>query len=209
MFHIHELHHHVLRSWAKLKDFRPKVISFDHHTDILTAFLRYSEKNNNLLPANAGNNIEYDIELLRHDEHFDYAIKYNIISSAVIISHTPACTVPCENLHVLYDGNFSEDEPLNSEKYRRYFDMALEDSFLEKYLPFMPEKNYILDIDCDYFKTEKALRPEKSEIFRNLVKNADMITVSREDDWVKILTFENPAGFTPDYIIERLQQYIA
>ena len=205
MFHIHELHHHVLKSWAEMKNSLPQVISFDHHTDILPAFLRYAEAES--YPADAGSDIQRDIALLRHDEHFDYAIKYNIISSAAIISHTPCCTVPCEKLQVLYDGDFTEDEPLNSEKYCRYFDMALEDDFLEKYLPFMPEKNYILDIDCDYFKTEKSLRPVKADIFRSLMKNADMITISREDDWVRLLTFENPAKFTPDCIIDRLTEF--
>jgi len=188
MFLIHELHHHVLTSWHDYQKDMPQVISFDHHTDILPAFLRYSQ--DNPYPENAGKNIAADIKLLRHDEHFDYALKYNIISKAVIISHTPACTEPCANLQVLYDGGFAEDEPLNSENYRKYFDCALEDSFLEKYLPFMPHENYILDIDCDYFKTEKSLHPSKAEIFRSLMKNASAITVSLEKDWVKLLTFE-------------------
>ena len=189
MFLIHELHHHVLKSWAEMKNSLPQVISFDHHTDILPAFLRYAEAES--YPADAGSDIQRDIALLRHDEHFDYAIKYNIISSAAIISHTPCCTVPCEKLQVLYDGDFTEDEPLNSEKYRRYFDMALEDDFLEKYLPFMPEKNYILDIDCDYLLCAKALDIGKKSFIDRLAANAQLITLCRENDWVKILKLPN------------------
>lgn len=203
MIRIHELHHHVLESWAELKNDRPSVIAFDHHTDILPAFLRCSE--NGGYPADAGLDLPKDIAALRHDEHFDYAVKYDIISSALIISHTAAATEADSRIQVLYDGDFAEDEPLNSERFRNYSDMALEDSFLEKYLPFMPQENYILDIDCDYFKTEKSLSPQKSEIFKSLVSNARMITFSCEEDWVRLLTFENIRTFTPEYIIEKLR----
>ncbi len=199
---IHELHHHVLASWAELKEDLPSVITFDHHTDILKSFSKYCA--NNPYPPDAGEDLAKDIKLLQHDEHFDYAIKYNIISSALIISHTPAVTEPRKNLQVLYDADFAEDEPLNSEKFRLYADCALEDAFLEQFLPYFPQKNYILDIDCDYFKTEKSLNPAQNSIFRNLMRNARMITFSREADWVRLLTFENMQTFTPEYIIERL-----
>lgn len=199
---IHDLHHHVLRSWNILRAKCPAVISFDHHLDILLAFLRYSA--NNGFPADAGTDLEKDISRLQHDEHFDYALKYNIISKAVIISHTPVVTECPAGLTVLYNGDFAEDEPLNSERFQHYSDMAVEDCFLEQFVSHFPTENYILDIDCDYFKTEKSLNPEKSSIFRKLVQNAEMITISREDDWVRILTFENPSFFTPDHIVEKL-----
>ena len=195
---IHELHHHVLRAWNILREKRPSVICFDHHLDILPAFLRSGT------PGEAGKDLEKDIEFLQHDEHFDYALKYGMISEAVIISHTPVVTAIPENLRVLYDGDFAEDEPLNSERFKQYCDRALEDDFLEKFLPYLPQKNYILDIDCDYFKTERSLAPSKSTVFREIVRNASMITVSREDDWVKILTFENPLIFNSQYIIDKL-----
>lgn len=199
---IHELHHHVLESWDLLKKQTPYVVCFDHHTDILPAFLR------NNVPENAGKCLVEDIKHLRHDEHFDYALKYRIISGACIISHTPAATIPAQGIQVLYNGDFSEDEPLNSEKYRRYFDEAVEDRFLEQFSEFFPAENYILDIDCDYFKTEKSLDPDSCEIFRRLMRNAEMITFSREDDWVKLLTFEDSRNFTPEYIISKLTQLL-
>lgn len=201
---IHELHHHVLSSWYELKSDLPQVITLDHHTDILPAFLRYTE--NNPLPADCGINPGNDIKFLRHDEHFDYALKYGLISKAVIISQTPAVTAAPANLQVLYNEKFPEDEPLNSEKYRNFFDNALEDSFLEQFQEFLPHENYILDIDCDYFKTEKSLNPAKSEIFSALLQNARMITISLERDWVRLLTFESPAQFTADYIVRRLKE---
>lgn len=203
MFEIHELHHHVLFSWQNMREKCPAVISFDHHTDILPAFFRYSEKNG--YPADAGRDIASDISRLQHDEHFSYALNYNIISQAFIISHTAATTKAQQNLHVLYDGDFTEDEPLNSDAFRAYSDIALEDSFLERFLPLLPQENYILDIDCDYFKTAKALEPDHCTIFRKLVRNASCITVSREEDWVRLLTFEDSRYFTPEYIIAGLQ----
>lgn len=200
---IHELHHHVLSSWYELKEDLPQVITFDHHTDILPAFSDYTVLHG--FPEDAGKDLEKDIERLQHDEHFSYALRHKIISGAVIISHTPAVTALEENLHVLYNADFSEDEPLNSKLYKKYFDMALEDSFLEQFTEFLPQENYILDIDCDYFKTAESLVPEKCEIFRNLIHNARMITVSREEDWVRLLTFEKPSEFTPEYIIDALR----
>lgn len=207
MFRVHELHHHVLATWADLKNDLPQVVSFDHHTDILPAFMRYSE--GEIYPPDAGNDIEQDIKRLRHDEHFDYALKYNIISKAFIISHTPAATEVPDGMQVLYSGDFPEDEPLNSDCYRQYFDKALEDEHLEQYLKFLPTENYILDIDCDYFKTEKSLAPAKSEIFFELLRNARMITVSLEADWVRLLTFEDQSAFSANHIAGKLLQMYA
>lgn len=201
-FEIHELHHHVLTSWAELRNKLPAVVTFDHHTDILPAFLRYSESNS--MSEDVGKDIVKDIARLQHDEHFSYALQQKIISKAVIISHTPAVTELEKNMQVLYNGEFSEDEPLNSKSYEKYFDMALEDSFLEQFIEFMPHENYILDIDCDYFKTFKSLAPDSCKIFRRLMHEANMITVSREADWVRLLTFEKPSDFTPEYIISAL-----
>lgn len=203
MFRIHELHHHVIASWQDLKNDLPQVVTLDHHTDILPAFLRYTESK--AYPADAGNNIAEDIKRLRHDEHFDYALKYKLISKAVIISHTPAVTELPQGLQVIYDEDFPDDEPLNSDRYRKYFDNALEDEHLEKYLQFLPSDNYILDIDCDYFKTERSLNPSCSNIFFELLRNARMITVSLEHDWVRLLTFEGQF-FTAEYIAGKLAE---
>ncbi len=205
MFRIHDLHHHVLESWAEYSGKGMSVISFDHHTDILPAFLRLTEKN--VYPEDAGKNLLNDIPRLRHDEHFDYALKYNIISSAVIISHTPQVTETTSNLQVLYNANFTDDEPINSERRKKYFDRALEDDFLCDFADFFPKQNYILDIDCDYFKTCRSLAPANCTIFRNLMQNAAMITISREDDWIKLLTFEDPSEFTSNFIISQLQKF--
>lgn len=204
VFHIHELHHHVLKSWQTLQADLPQVVTLDHHTDILPAFMRHTEKNP--YPVNAGAELEKDIELLQHDEHFDYAVKYNFIAGASIISHTPAVTEIPEKIKVLYNAEIPADEPLNSELHRSFFDCALEDEFLSEFENFLPEENYILDIDCDYFKTEKSLTPAKSEIFFELLRHARMITISREADWVRLLTFEEPSIFNPEYIIARLNE---
>ena len=61
----------------------------------------------------------------------------------------------------------------------------------------------ILDIDLDYFKTKRSLEPENYSIFKKLAKNAEIITLSREEIWVKLLTFEDNT-FNSDYIIEKL-----
>lgn len=199
MFRIHELHHHVLSSWAVLHGRLPSVLCFDHHTDILPAF-----SSAGTYPSDAGADLEKDIKRLAHDEHFDYALRYGMIADAVIISHTSAVTPPPSGLEVVCTYDFTNDEVLNSERFRQTADMAIEDEFLLPLERFFPKDNYILDIDCDYFKTFRSLEPESCSIFRKLLCNAEMVTFSCEDDWVRILTFENPAVFTPQYIIDKI-----
>ena len=194
------LHHEVLPIWEKWRESvsQPlRVICLDFHTDVLDCRRRGIAD-----PVNAAE----AVRVLRHDEHFDYALKYNMISKAFIISQTPAVTELPDDLQVFYNETFPEDEPLNSNLYRKYFDNALEDEYLAKFYKFLPHENYILDIDCDYFKTEKSLNPAKSEIFFELLCNAEMITISLESDWVRLLTFENPSFFTAEHIVEKLAE---
>lgn len=70
---------------------------------------------------------------------------------------------------------------------------VLEDTFLKEKLMVLSRmckgvisekgilaKHYILDIDLDYFHTLEALAPKSCEIFINLVRNAEAITIAEE-----------------------------
>ena len=58
------------------------------------------------------------------------------------------------------------------------------------------ETPYILDVDCDFFLTAQSLRIQPDSRFSAWVQNAAMITLSRENDWVKLLKLpgENISG---------------
>lgn len=86
---------------------------------------------------------------------------------------------------------------------------VLEDSFLtEKFQVFSrmsPEiilsdgtirGKYILDIDLDYFRKLSALTPRHYQIFSNLVKNSEIITVAEESDCVELVRTDKSVNST-------------
>ena len=76
------------------------------------------------------------------------------------------------------------------------YSLALDDEFLinqfnivsnmtkNSGLPYLSECGYILDIDLDYFHTQKAVSPNKISFFSDLVKNAIAITIAKESGCV-------------------------
>lgn len=84
-----------------------------------------------------------------------------------------------------------------------FLDYVIDDSFLEKVFTTFGEMNrtvfskpmvfnnkYILDIDLDYFSSIKSLKPEKTSIFYNLIRNAELITIAKEPECVKLCSNE-------------------
>lgn len=178
-------HHEAVTAWEKISGSCgqiPQVLSLDFHTDVLDC-----RRRGICLPENAAE----AVKILRHDEHFDWALRQNIISRAVIIALSP-CPVPPEHpmLEVRRSGSLPEvavmlNEP---EKFRPLAEKVLDDEFLSPLLSDgFPSAPYILDIDCDVILCERALLPRRAEIISRLAENAVLITLSREDDWVKIL----------------------
>lgn len=93
-----ESHQYALKPWAELKkryvDSDILLISFDHHTDIIEPFLRYSERNKEMqrdmvskIDFRDNDTIQFAIENLKNDEHIKAAIDSKIIKSAYIVSH--------------------------------------------------------------------------------------------------------------------------
>ena len=46
------------------------------------------------------------------------------------------------------------------------------------------ERKYILDIDLDYFRTERAVHPTDTKTFYNLIRNAEAITIATEPEFI-------------------------
>jgi hypothetical protein len=69
------------------------------------------------------------------------------------------------------------------------------------------EKPYILDIDLDYFHSERSINPVDTETFYRLIRNAIAITVARESECVHELRHVG-SNITADSLLRRLSEHI-
>lgn len=149
---------------------------------------------------------------LKHDEHLDFAIRSNMIDTAFVLSKNSNETSSNSNVYIVdsqeqYNKQriieFSPScipgcsKTIHDEECRiRRADSSIEDFFLvdaigrAKSFKSSFFDNYILDIDCDYFNTEKSLYPENLEVFKRLIRNAELITIALEPECVKICRHE-------------------
>ena len=160
-----------------------------------------------------GNSTIRDInDNLKHDEHLDFAVRTRMIGCAFVLAKNR--NYQSSNPNVYIAGNQSEymgegiieyspscvpgcSKKIHDEECSRLLaDSSIEDTVLSvamtKAETFHPDffENYILDIDCDYFNTERSLRPGTSAVFGELVRKASMITIALEPECVKICRFE-------------------
>ena len=205
---VGEQHHEVLPFWAEIAgngtlDF---ILTLDHHTDILPAFSRLEQK-----PEINRSEPEKAVELLRHDEHIDWALRAGIMKRSIIISHEiftepahPAMSVICPEI-------WPEPQAvLNSEP--EAFTAAssvLETNYLQSALDgFEWNGRYILDIDLDYFKGEKSIQPQNTDVFADMIRQASAVTISRETDWVRLLNMDFNRALNSDYFQNHLLSMI-
>lgn len=188
------LHHEVLIPWADLCSqlpVPPCVLSLDFHTDTLSAADRG-------LPSpepgefRRRGQVSSALKTLHHDEHFDWALRSGMISEAVILSVSPQIgPLPHPGLRVLpFRDAPSVQTILNDPESARDF----ADTLLASRLPQSAELDFtreaapwILDIDCDVFLTERSLEYPEDGLFAGWIRRAELITISRESDWVKLL----------------------
>ena len=206
-FCIVEQHHQVLPFWSETAGNTPLdfILTLDHHTDILPAFgsLETPPVIDREDPFSA-------VELLRHDEHIDWALKAGIMKRAIILSHEnftepahPAMKVICPEIwpgtqEIL---NSSPEAVAAAEKVLEsdYLKTALREEDLSG--------SYIVDIDLDNFLCAKALLPDDPEFFLVLIRNAKGISISMERDWQKILRLKGET-LTSGTILSMLESLI-
>ena len=182
-----ELHHEVLTAWAEYRrtlDCAPVVWSVDFHTDVLDASRRE--------PAvSLCRDAVQAVKLLHHDEHFDWALRAGIVSQAVIGALSPCAFSPAHPaLTVRRHRELPDlDAMLNgAAQFRTTASQVLSDSFLTAVFgETLPPPGFILDIDCDYIMCEAALHPAENAYWHTLIRRAGLVTLSCENDWVKIL----------------------
>ena len=70
----------------------------------------------------------------------------------------------------------------------------------------LPESNFILDIDLDYFTTKKSISPDDASFFHMLARKSQFVTIAREPDFVMRHRIEN--NLEPDYLLNELLRHI-
>ncbi|MDY0051008.1 MAG: UPF0489 family protein [Aliarcobacter sp.] len=203
--YIVENHHEVLEAWEIYKNQNFNVITLDTHTDTKLCFENYCYHNtttSNILIYNYNNNyidIKDIITKLKNDEHIDFAVKSGIVNKVFVISYNTSYNMSNTNIFSEEPTNYN-NQPII--EYDNFTTLTCEDSYIHsRTIALTPkvlndatnyfsslDKNYankyILDIDLDYICTMYAFDEDLSE-FKNLIKNAEIITIAKESSFVK------------------------
>jgi hypothetical protein len=207
-----ENHHEVLPFWA---DYRrnggemPVVLTIDHHTDVVRAF---RDDSRIVSPGtwSDAESVQCAVEELKHDEHFDWAVRAGLIKSAYIASHTCATTPANEALHICCDPAWPDENVFfqDTETYRKLADSVLESDYLYRQFGEIEQYGkFIFDIDCDCILCEKSLHPSDGTLLSQLLKRSVLITISLESDWVRLLKLPGEK-LTSQEIAEKLLLFL-
>lgn len=202
-------HNEVLLPWAqyrlKCNTPPPAVLVLDHHTDVMPSF----RDENIVIEKDCWKDLTEltrTIEKLKHDEHFHFAVASHLVKECLISACVNGTKPAHPALKVLWDERWEDENKVFAapEKYRTLADSVLESDYLEaRFGKELPE-HFILDIDCDYFATLKSLFPEDPRYFEKMVKSADLITISLEKEWVRLLRFPGENILTAEKIVQTL-----
>lgn len=222
-------HNEVLKIWADLKrdnkNIEYNLLTFDTHTDFNVGFTRYvsnliasdelkREKRIELLENiknifDKKNEFDSLVDVLLNDEHIDVSIKCDIVKKAFAITWNNRNDSEERSIY-----NVTEKCYLDSSE---YFEKSFEDKFLSPQLKeiekilnnqFFKEK-YILDIDLDYFYSYTSVNPKEKEIFYKLIKNAEIITIAKEEMFlIEESCRLGPEILRVDTLLERLKDHI-
>jgi len=109
---------------------------------------------------------------------------------------------------------------VTEEMSRAKSDGAIESEFLEDRLalinsvcstsgiPSLFDEPFILDIDLDYFNTQKSIAPDDSSTFYGLIRRAAIVTIARESICVKSCQFRGEE-LTSDFLEREVMAHIA
>ncbi|WP_321942718.1 peptide arginase family protein [Burkholderia cenocepacia] len=165
--------------------------------------------------------VEAAIDKLKHDEHIRTAVQAGILSRAFVVNLESEYIADEEVYGVRADYDEigctrPNTDPL-IEKER--IDRVLESMYLDHVLasldsmaqgggaPAVTAQPYILDIDLDYFHSEKAIEPDDPETFYRLAQNALAITIATEPGCVKALRWPG-SKITGKTLLARMEQHL-
>lgn len=162
------------------------------------------------------------ISKLHHDEHIRTAILAGIVSRAFVVnlsdenssepgvlySTSAICAIGCEK-----ESHNDDCAPIHAGQvlesiYLNYELDELNAMAQANGLPTVEAGPYILDIDLDYFHTDKAIDPVDPAAFYRLVQNAVAVSIATEPSCVKELRHEG-STITARSLLDRMKQHIA
>lgn len=100
-----------------------------------------------------------------------------------------------------------------------HYDQAIETIFLQDKMDIIEEmkpdiikncvidKNFILDIDLDYFHTIDSINPKNTNLFYKLIRQCSIITIAMEDDYVELVRLEEKID--SKFLLDKLLNHIS
>lgn len=146
-----------------------------------------------------GNVIEHIEEPLRPFRYF--------LPEDGVFEISSICAIGCTKL------------PHDADCMRPHYDQVLESVYLDNQLGIAEEMAnsiglksvektpYILDIDLDYFHTDKAINPTDADTFYRLIKNAAAITIATEPRFVEDLKLAG-SSITSETLLKSVIEHI-
>jgi hypothetical protein len=75
-------------------------------------------------------------------------------------------------------------------------------------VPGLFERPFVLDIDLDYFNTQRSISPGDTQVFHDLIHRAEAITIARETTCVESCQLEGE-GLTSAFLEQKVKMHIA
>lgn len=172
---------------------------------------------------NDADSVEVAVSKLANDEHIHTAIQARMLSRAFVItlSESDSFADPDEGVYVagsicaigcVATSHTDACTAKHAEQVLEtiYLDHALND--LDSLaqgddLPAVEDGPYILDIDLDFFRSEKAIAPDDTKTFYRLVRNAIAVTIATEPEYVEECRLTG-STVTSDLLLERMRRHI-
>lgn len=176
------------------------------------------------------NDLRYDDEVsvmdaigkLHNDEHIRTAIAARIVSRAFVVNLSnetysePNMLYEAGSMCAIGCMKTSHDDACTSV----HSAQVLESVYLDRELnalnamaaqdgvPAVEAEPYVLDIDLDYFHSERAIEPGDPGTFYRLVRNAVAVTIATEPEYVEECRNKG-SNVTGESLLERMKQHIA
>lgn len=150
--------------------------------------------------------VQKAIEILDHDEHIDAALRSGIISLATSFNLNSFSSNTIKNRIIEVTSNCAigcTKRPHDDECEIAHANQVIESEYLNHLLKTansiaqsigvisIEDEPYILDIDLDYFHTEKSISPNNTSTFYRLIKNSTAITIALEPECVEEEKLDN------------------
>lgn len=120
---------------------------------------------------------------------------------------------------IILENNYDYPWLVHDDEQRGYKDAVIESRFLSERLTYIDDicrtggtarlfdDPFILDIDLDYFNTQKSIAPDETSVFYELIRHAVAITIARESGCVQSCQIEGE-GLTSEYLEQALKLHI-